>query len=303
MASQILWSNDATTTLAAPVTNIATTAILATGSGVLFPTPAGSQYFVATFVDAATGLLNEIVHVTNVTGDLVTMVRAQEGTTALNWSANDLFSNLVTAGTLEAFSQSGVTTATFTEVVITSSGNWTVPANVTSIEAIVTGGGAGAGGTTSSKCGGGGGGGGTAMGPLTVVPGNVMAVVVGTGGAGGTTGNNGAAANNSTFGGLTGGGGQPGDGGAVDIAGGMGGTATGGTINQQGGWGIDGSAASFTAPWASGGGTVWGGGARAGLGGLEPIDVYGAGGGAIYGVAGTGGAGEAGVVVIRYWTA
>lgn len=101
----ILWSNDASSSLAAPVTNIATTAILATGSGVLFPSPTGGNYFVATFVDAATGLLNEIVHVTNVTGDVVTMIRAQEGTTALNWSANDLFSNLVTAGSLSALQQ------------------------------------------------------------------------------------------------------------------------------------------------------------------------------------------------------
>lgn len=105
MTSQILWANDATTTLAAPITNVAVTATLATGSGALFPAPGAGQYFVATFVDTATGLLNEIVHVTNVTGDIVTIVRAQEGTTALNWNANDLFSNLVTAGTMSAFTQ------------------------------------------------------------------------------------------------------------------------------------------------------------------------------------------------------
>jgi hypothetical protein len=47
------------------------------------------------------------VHVTNVTGDTITMVRAQEGTSALAWSANDLFDNLITAGTLQALVQQG----------------------------------------------------------------------------------------------------------------------------------------------------------------------------------------------------
>ena len=62
---------------------------------------------------AATGLLTEIVHVTNVTGDVCTIVRAQEGTTALAWTAGDLFANLVTAGTLAAFQQASPPAATF----------------------------------------------------------------------------------------------------------------------------------------------------------------------------------------------
>lgn len=107
-ASTIIWKNNANTTLAGTVSNVATTATLTPGAGALFPAPGADQYFTATFSDAATGLLNEIVHVTNVTGDVVTMARAQEGTTALNWAAGDLFSNLVTAGSLEAFGQVGV---------------------------------------------------------------------------------------------------------------------------------------------------------------------------------------------------
>lgn len=103
--SIILWENNANTTLAGSVSNVATTATLTPGAGALFPAPGAGEYFVATFTDAATGLLNEIVHVTNVTGDVATIVRAQEGTTALNWVAGDLFSNLVTAGTLNDFAQ------------------------------------------------------------------------------------------------------------------------------------------------------------------------------------------------------
>jgi len=101
----LLAANNATTTLAGSITNVATTANLAVGSGALFPTPAAGQFFVLTFVDAATGLLNEIVHVTNISGDTITMVRAQEGTSALAWSAGDLALSLVTAGSVELFTQ------------------------------------------------------------------------------------------------------------------------------------------------------------------------------------------------------
>lgn len=97
----ILFANNATSTLAGSITNTATTANLASGSGSLFPNPSGSQYFVGSFTDAATGLLHEIVWVTNVTTDTITMVRAQEGTTAQNWNAGDIFANLVTAGTMQ----------------------------------------------------------------------------------------------------------------------------------------------------------------------------------------------------------
>lgn len=103
--STILWANNATTTLAGGISNVATTAVLAAGTGVEFPSPGVGQYFTMTFNDAATGLLDEIVHVTNVSGDTITIVRAQEGTTAQSWSAGDLASNLLTAGSLAALVQ------------------------------------------------------------------------------------------------------------------------------------------------------------------------------------------------------
>lgn len=102
---QLIAANNAQSTLAGSITNTATTANLASGSGILFAPPSAGQYFVGTFTDAATGLLHEIVWVTAVTGDQITMQRAQEGTTALNWSANDLFGNLMTAGQLETLVQ------------------------------------------------------------------------------------------------------------------------------------------------------------------------------------------------------
>jgi hypothetical protein len=74
---------------------------------VLFPAPGSGEYFVATFYDQATKTQYEIVHVTAVVGDVATIVRAQEGTTAQAWNAGDIFANLVTAGTLRSFVQSG----------------------------------------------------------------------------------------------------------------------------------------------------------------------------------------------------
>lgn len=101
----ILFSNNAQSTLAGSITNVALTAQLAAGTGVLFPAPGAGEYFVLTFIDQATGLVNEIVHVTDVTGDVITMVRGQEGTTPLAWTAGDIAANLMTAGTAEAFTQ------------------------------------------------------------------------------------------------------------------------------------------------------------------------------------------------------
>ncbi len=103
--SIILFSNSAKTTLAGAITNTALTANLATGSGAEFPHPAAGQYFKGTFTDAATGLVTEIVHVTDVTGDVITMIRGQEGTAAQAWSAGDIFGNFCTAGTMQALLQ------------------------------------------------------------------------------------------------------------------------------------------------------------------------------------------------------
>jgi hypothetical protein len=102
---QLIAANNAQSTLAGSISNTATVANLAPGSGILFAAPGANQYFVGTFTDAATGLLHEIVSVTNVTGDQITMQRGKEGTTPLGWAANDLFGNLMTAGQLEALVQ------------------------------------------------------------------------------------------------------------------------------------------------------------------------------------------------------
>src|SRR6516164_2816868 len=103
----ILWSNNASTTVSGSITAVATSVALSAGTGALFPNPTGGNYYIATFYDQATKTVNEIVRVTAMAGDVATIVRAQEGTTAKAWNAGDIFANLVTAGTLNAFVQAG----------------------------------------------------------------------------------------------------------------------------------------------------------------------------------------------------
>lgn len=101
-----LFTNNAQSQLAGDITSIATTAALLSGAGALFPNPGANQYFLLTFVDAATGLQNEIVKVTAMAGDTITtMVRGQEGTAAQAWAAGDVAALFATAGTLHNLAQ------------------------------------------------------------------------------------------------------------------------------------------------------------------------------------------------------
>jgi len=101
MAKNILYANNASTTIATGISNVATSVTLSAGSGVLFPAPTGTDFFRLTFVDAATGFVNEICHATNVTADTLTIVRGQEGTTAKAWLAGDVAANIMTAADMQ----------------------------------------------------------------------------------------------------------------------------------------------------------------------------------------------------------
>jgi hypothetical protein len=119
MALLFTFANNASSTLAAPISSTALSVSLAAGTGALFPNPSAGQQFALTFNDAATGLLTEVVYCTARSGDTLTIVRAQEGTVAQNWLAGDLAANLVTEGTMAAMQQ---TSALFPARVITASG-------------------------------------------------------------------------------------------------------------------------------------------------------------------------------------
>nr|WP_258569797.1 hypothetical protein [Escherichia coli] len=106
MALKLLANNNAKSVLAAGISASATVITVGTGAGSLFPSPvSGQSYFKLTITDAATKTISEIMHVTSVSGDVMTVIRGQEGTTARVWSTNDIVANLMTAGSLLSFLQ------------------------------------------------------------------------------------------------------------------------------------------------------------------------------------------------------
>ena len=97
----LLAANNAATTLAQSINSVTTTITLATGTGGSFPQPTGEQAFKLSLTDANTRLQHEITLCTARSGDVCTVIRGQEGTTAQGWSAGDIVANLPTAGTME----------------------------------------------------------------------------------------------------------------------------------------------------------------------------------------------------------
>lgn len=98
--SLLLFSNNASTTLAAAISSSATSVSVASGTGAGFPAPSGGQYFRATLVKNGNPNIFEIVKVTGVATDTFTIIRAQETTTALAWAVGDFFNLFPTAGDL-----------------------------------------------------------------------------------------------------------------------------------------------------------------------------------------------------------
>ena len=103
-----LFANNAETVLAAALTNVATTLSVTPGTGNEFPSIAalGADYFLLTLFKITGGVeaSHEIVKVTvraAGTPDTMTIVRAQEGTTALAFASGDRAELRLTKGTLE----------------------------------------------------------------------------------------------------------------------------------------------------------------------------------------------------------
>jgi lysophospholipase L1-like esterase len=87
--------NNATTTTATAVTSISTSIAVASGTGTLFPVLPFGDYFYATLVDANGNY--EIVKVTARATDVMTIVRAQEGTIAIPFGTGSIFECRITA--------------------------------------------------------------------------------------------------------------------------------------------------------------------------------------------------------------
>lgn len=104
MTRLVQFANNAVSTLAAGITNSATSMTVAPGDGAKFPALSGGQYFMATLVKA-TGE-TEVVKVTARATDTFTIARAQEqvagAATAYAFSAGDRIEMRLTAGVLSS---------------------------------------------------------------------------------------------------------------------------------------------------------------------------------------------------------
>ncbi len=110
--SAALFTNNASAKLASAITSADTSLDLQAGQGAEFPSPTGSDYFMLTLVSSG-GL--EIVKVTARSMDTLTVVRAQEGTSASSFAAGDTLELRLTAAATngwEAFRDSLDTDAT-----------------------------------------------------------------------------------------------------------------------------------------------------------------------------------------------
>jgi len=96
-----LFADNASTTLASSCLSTDTTLVLTSATG--FPSPSAGQKYVATLEDSGGNI--EVVWVTAMSGADATVVRAQEGTSALAFSSGTVFEMRVTAGELASFLQ------------------------------------------------------------------------------------------------------------------------------------------------------------------------------------------------------
>jgi len=100
----VIYSNNASTTLSAGINDSTTTIGIASASG--FPSIGSGEYFFATIANTNNTKI-EVVKVTAGTTSL-TVVRAQDGTTAQAFDSGDNFQLRVTAATLEAATKTDV---------------------------------------------------------------------------------------------------------------------------------------------------------------------------------------------------
>jgi hypothetical protein len=216
------------------------------------------------------------------------------------WQAIEYTGSYGTNGFYQKYASTGGHTS------FTSSGSWTAPAGITSVDYLVVGGG---GGGASGSGGGGGGAGAFRTGTLSVTPGTTYSITVGAGGAGGSN-SVGANGSDSVFSSITSNGGGGGgtssgsaNGNASGGGGGNGGSAgAGGTYGNAGGAGgtstVGGGGGGASAAGTAGVGSPYWGYGHGGAGSASSITgssvTYSGGGGGGVGTAGAGGNGGSG---------
>lgn len=97
------FTNNASAPLAASINSSSASITVTTSYGAFFPSLGAGEYFYATLTNSSNAI--EIVKVTARSGDTLTAVRGQEGTTALSWAAADKIELRITAADLANFAQ------------------------------------------------------------------------------------------------------------------------------------------------------------------------------------------------------
>lgn len=99
-----LFKNNATATLGANLTSISTSLTLSSGHGARFPTPSSPDYFLLTLIGRDVNGKEtswEVVRCTSKSGDVLTVQRAYDGTSAVAWPSGTEVEARVTASTFD----------------------------------------------------------------------------------------------------------------------------------------------------------------------------------------------------------
>jgi len=120
------FTNNAKSTLASGIADSDLSLDVKAGEGTLFPTAAGAAFYMCTLVDTSGN--REIIKVTARSTDAFTIVRAQEGTAALAFSADDKCELRVTAAYLEAVVDA-VTDLNGEELILDADGDTSITAD------------------------------------------------------------------------------------------------------------------------------------------------------------------------------
>jgi len=118
-----LATNNAYALVPGAVSSVATSITIETGKGTLFPIVGTGDYFYATLVDVVGN--SEIIKATARAGDVLTVLRAQQGTLALPFPANSRIELRVTAGSIVSEGGGGAVTSADVTYTPSTLANWT----------------------------------------------------------------------------------------------------------------------------------------------------------------------------------
>ena len=109
MVDTMIFANNAAAIVTSALSAAATSLVLPSGKGALFPNPGANEYFKLTLEDRRIDpVKREIVHCTSRSTDTLTIVRGQESTSAQAFNAGFVASHRLTAAAMNLLSQNAV---------------------------------------------------------------------------------------------------------------------------------------------------------------------------------------------------